>query len=99
LKIPKDTYKAEHHRGIYFSPLYTNTNEFLKGDIDEKSLVKSFDTSYSYLNGLWKEKYAAKRIKGLIENNRTNKDTLFYDDLIFMSWEDTREKYLQQVGR
>ena len=99
LKIPKDTYKAEHHRGIYFSPLYTNTNEFLKGDIDEKSLVKSFDTSYYYLNGLWKEKYAAKRIKGLIENNRTNKDTLFYDDLIFMSWEDTREKYLPQVGR
>ena len=99
LKIPKDTYKAEHHRGIYFSPLYTNTNEFLKGDIDEKSLVKSFDTSYSYLNGLWKERYAAKRIKSLIENNRTNKDKLFYDDLIYMSWEETKEKYLSQVGR
>lgn len=99
LKIPKDTYKAEHHRGIYFSPLYTNTNDFLQGNIKESELVKSFDTSYNYLNDLWKTKYAAKRIKSLLENNRSNKDTLFYDDLIFMTWEETKEKYLSQVGR
>lgn len=99
LKIPKDTYKAEHHRGIYFSPLYTNTNDFLQGNIKESELVKAFDTSYNYLNDLWKTKYAAKRIKSLLENNRSNKDTLFYDDLIFMTWEETKEKYLSQVGR
>jgi hypothetical protein len=99
LKIPKDTYKAEHHRGIYFSPLYTNTNDFLQGNIKESELIKAFDTSYNYLNDLWKTKYAAKRIKSLLENNRSNKDTLFYDDLIFMTWEETKEKYLSQVGR
>lgn len=99
LKIPKDTYKAEHHRGIYFSPLYTNTNDFLQGNIKESELVKAFDTSYNYLNDLWKTKYAAKRIKSLLENNRSNKETLFYDDLIFMTWEETKEKYLNQVGR
>lgn len=99
LKIPKDTYKAEHHRGIYFSPLYTNTNDFLQGNIKESELVKAFDTSYNYLNDLWKTKYAAKRIKSLLENNRSNKETLFYDDLIFMTWEETKEKYLSQVGR
>jgi hypothetical protein len=99
LKIPKDTYKAEHHRGIYFSPLYTNTNEFLQGNIKENELVKAFDTSYTYLNELWKTKYAAKRLRSLIENKRTNKETLFYDDLIFMSWEETKAKYLSQVGR
>ena len=24
---------------------------------------------------------------------------LFYDDLIYLSWEETKQKYLQQVGR
>lgn len=99
LKIPKNIYKAEHHRGIYFSPLYTNTNDFLQGNIKESELVKAFDTSYNYLSNLWKTKYAGRRIKSLLENNRSNKDTLFYDDLIFMTWEETKEKYLSQVGR
>jgi hypothetical protein len=26
-------------------------------------------------------------------------DTLFYDDIAFMSWEETKAKYLPQVGR
>lgn len=99
LGIPKDLIKSEHHRGIYFSPLYNNTCEFLRGEITEKELVKSFDTSYGALNTLWKEKYAAKRIKSLKEQGRVSSERLFYDDLIYMSWEETKEKYLSQVGR
>jgi hypothetical protein len=99
LGIPKDLIKSEHHRGIYFSPLYNNTCEFLRGEITEKELVKSFDTSYDALNTLWKEKYAAKRIKSLKEQGRVSSERLFYDDLIYMSWEETKEKYLSQVGR
>ena len=26
-------------------------------------------------------------------------ETLFYDDICFMSWEETKDKYLTQVGR
>lgn len=99
LGIPKELIRSEHARGIYFSPLYKNTNEFLKGDIAESELDKAFDTSYNALVSVWKEKYAAKRIKTLTEQDRVSKDTLFYDDLIYMDWEETKAKYLTQVGR
>jgi hypothetical protein len=99
LGVPKDIIKSEHHRGIYFSPLYNNTCEFLRGEIDESQLVKSFDTSYEALGTLWKEKYAAKRIKSLKEQGRVSTERLFYDDLIYLDWEETKAKYLSQVGR
>lgn len=99
LDIPKELIRSEHQRGIYFSPLYNNTNEFLRGEITEDQLVKSFDTSYEALAELWKTKYASKRIKSLKEQNRVSTETLFYDDLIYLSWEETKAKYLPQVGR
>ena len=99
LDISKELIRSEHARGIYFSPLYTNTNEFLRKEITEDKLAKAFDTSYNALVGIWKEKYVARRVKSLIENNRFTKETLFYDDLIYMDWEQTKEKYLSQVGR
>lgn len=99
LDIPKELIRSEHQRGIYFSPLYNNTNEFLRGEITEDQLVKSFDTSYEALAELWKTKYASKRIRSLTEQNRVSTETLFYSDMIHMSWEETKEKYLSQVGR
>lgn len=99
LDVPKDLIRSEHQRGIYFSPLYTNSNEFLRKEISEKELDKAFDTSYNALVNLWKEKYAAKRIKSLVEQDRLSKDTLFYDDLVYMDWEEAKAKYLPQVGR
>lgn len=99
LQIPKELIKSEHARGIYFSPLYNNTNEFLRGDITEDKLVKSFDTSYEYLTNLWKEKYASKRIRSLKEQGRVSSERLFYDDLVHLTWDETKDKYLSQVGR
>ena len=99
LGIPKNIIRTEHQRGIYFSPLYNNTPEFLRGEITEDKLVKSFDTSYEYLVDLWKNKYAANRIKNLIATDRVSTETLFYDDLIYLDWESTKAKYLPQVGR
>lgn len=100
MNIPKEIIRSDHQRGIYFSPLYHNSREFLRGEIDETKLNKSFDTSTEYLVDLWKNKYASKRIKSLIENERTSlNETLFYDDICFLTWEETKEKYLTQVGR
>jgi hypothetical protein len=99
LDIPKELIRSEHQRGIYFAPLYNNTNEFLRGEITEDQLVKSFDTSYEAIAELWKTKYASKRIRSLKEQNRVSTETLFYDDLIYLSWQETKEKYLSQVGR
>ncbi len=99
LGVEKNLIKTEHQRGIYFSPLYDNTKEFLCKEVTEDKLVKSFDTSYDALVGVWKEKYATKRIRSLKEQDRVSKETLFYDDLIYMDWEETKAKYLPQVGR
>lgn len=99
LGIPKELTRTEHQRGIYFSPLYNNTCEFLRGEIGEKDLVKSFDTSEEALSNIWKTKYAKGRIRQLQKKNNVSYETLFYDDLIYMSWEETKQKYLTQVGR
>lgn len=98
LGIPKELIRSEHARGIYFSPLYTNSYEFLRGEIKENQLNKAFDTSYDALVGIWKN-LAKGRIKQLVKKNNVSYETLFYDSLIYMDWEETKNKYLSQVGR
>jgi hypothetical protein len=99
LGIPKELIRTEHQRGIYFSPLYDNTCEFLRKEIKDDVLVKSFDTSEEALTNIWKTKYAKGRIRQLQKKNNVSYESLFYDDLIYLSWEETKEKYLPQVGR
>lgn len=99
LGIPKNLTRTEHQRGIYFSPLYNNSFEFLRSEITEDKLVKSFDTSEKALSDIWKTKYAKGRIRQLQKKDNVSYETLFYDDLIYMSWEETKQKYLGQVGR
>jgi len=99
LGIPKELIRTEHQRGIYFSPLYNNTNEYLRKEIGDADLVKSFDTSEETLANIWKTKYAKGRIRQLQKKNTVSYENLFYDDLIYLSWEETKAKYLPQVGR
>ena len=99
LKIPKNLIRCEHARGIYFSPLYNNSFEFLRKEIGKDVLVKSFDTSIKALTDIWKTKYAKGRISMLKKKNTVSKESLFYDDLIYLTWEETKAKYLPQVGR
>ena len=99
LGIPKELIRTEHQRGIYFAPLYDNTNEYLRKEITDVDLVKSFDTSEEALSNIWKIKYAKGRIRQLQKKGNVSYETLFYDDLITLSWEDTKAKYLPQVGR
>jgi len=99
LDIPKELIRSEHARGIYFSTLYTNTNDFLCDRIKQSELVKAFPTDYDSLVNIWKEKHAKGRIKQLVKKNNVSYETLFYDDLIELTWEETKAKYLLQVGR
>lgn len=99
LGVPKDIIRTDHARGIYFSSLYNNSYEFLRGEIKEDALVKSFDTSYESLVDIWKNKHAKGRIKQLVKKDTVSYESLFYDDLIFMDWQQTKSKYLGQVGR
>jgi hypothetical protein len=99
LNIPKELIRSEHARGIYFSPLYDKTCEFLRGEHDGKDMKKLFDTSVESLSNIWKTKHAKPRIKQLMKKDKVSYETLFYDDLCFLSWQETKEKYLVQVGR
>jgi hypothetical protein len=99
LEIPKTLVETNHSRGIYFSPLYNNTCEFLRKEIGKDKLVKRFDNSVDSLVTLWKERYASKRVKRLLEDKRYNTDILFYEDMIESKWSEIKEKYLSEVGR
>jgi hypothetical protein len=91
--------RSEHARGIYFSPLYDNTYDFLCGKCEGNDLKKSFETSTESLSNTWKEKHARGRIGFLKKKNKVSTETLFYDDLIYLTWQETKDKYLSQVGR
>jgi len=82
-------------RGVYWAPLYTKTNEYLRQESDNHG-EKKFDNSVETLSKLWKEKYASKRITKLIEKDNVTNDILFYDEL---EGEETKKKYLTDVGR
>ena len=99
MRIPKELIRSEHARGIYYSPLYDKTCEFLRGECDGKDMKKLFNTDVEALSNIWKEKHAKPRIKQLVKKGRVSSDTLFYDDLTVLSWEETKAKYLPQVGR
>ena len=99
LGIPKEYIKTDHARGIYFARLYENTYEYLRGEVKDDGLKKRFDSSTEALVKVWKEKHASKRIKSLKQTNRYSKESHFYDDLIYLNWEECKGKYLNQVGR
>jgi len=99
LDIPKELIRSEHARGIYFTPLYDKSCEFLRGDDDGQNMTKLFDTSVENLVDVWKTKHAKPRIKQLAKKDKVSTESLFYDDLIYLTWEQAKEKYLPQVGR
>lgn len=99
MKVPKELIRSEHARGIYFAPLYDKACEFLRGECNGKDMKKLFNTDIQSLSNIWKEKHAKPRIKQLAKKGRVSSETLFYDDLTVLSWEETKAKYLPQVGR
>ena len=97
--------KASHYqhgfkRGVYFAQMYENGNEFLRNEIAEDQLIMKdkFVDSDEYTMKWWKPK-AIKRYEKLYEEGRIKPESLFYLDIIGMSWEDCKEKYLKEVGR
>jgi hypothetical protein len=99
LNIPKELIRSDHSRGIYYSTLYDRSCEFLRKECTEKNLTKSFDTSIEHLVDIWKTKHVKGRVKQLVKKNKFSYETLFYDNLITMSWQECKEFYLSQVGR
>jgi len=100
LGIKSDTYDHGFKRGVYLAPFYENGNEFLKGEIDEDKLVMKdkFIKGDEYTINWWKPK-AIRRYTTLFDEGRIKPEALFYVDIIGMSWEEAKERYLKEVGR
>ena len=54
LGLDKTEYMSDHKRGVYRSRLYTNTDAFLRSEINEDQLVPAFDNSVEALTEFWK---------------------------------------------
>jgi hypothetical protein len=100
LGIKADAYHHGFQRGVYYANLYENGNEYLCSKIDENDLVlkKKFMQGIDYTMQWWKPK-AINRYLKLHSENKLKPETLFYYDVVGMSWERCKEKYLGEVGR
>ncbi len=100
LEIKPKEYQHGFRRGVYFANIYENGKEFLRSEIEEKNLVMKpkYQQDTDYINNWWKPK-AIKRYTKLLEQNRIKPESLFYSNIIGMTWEDTKQEYLKEVGR
>lgn len=96
---PKD-YQHGIQRGIYFCPFYDNTNEFLIGKIEKDYLIlrKKFKDYGQLIDGWWKQK-AEKRYEKLKSEDRLITELHFWDKLFGLTYEQSKQKYLSEVGR
>ena len=86
-------------RGVYFAPLYDNTKEYLRQEVTDGGLMPlTRDTSEDAVLTWWRKK-ATNRYENLYRDNRIKPESLFYADAMFLSWEETKAKYLGEVGR
>ena len=94
--------KYEHgfKRGAYYADIYENGRPFLRNEINEDELVmkEKYKLDYDRIINWWKPK-AIRRYEKLHKENRLKPEQLFYSDIIGMSWEETKEKYLGDIGR
>ena len=69
-------------------------------EIEEKDLQmkKKFQDDIPYTDKWWKKK-AIRRYKSMYEQDRIKPEQLFYWDVIGLTWEETQEKYMDEVGR
>lgn len=100
LEIKPKEYEHGFKRGVYFANIYENGKEFLRSEIKEEDLIMKpkYQQDTDYINNWWKPK-AIKRYTKLLEQNRIKPDSLFYSNIIGMTWEEAKETYLKEVGR
>jgi hypothetical protein len=97
LGLDASFFRSNFRRGVFFSELFTNTKEFLRGEIDEGKLIRAFPNDVESLTRYWKDKHAYKRIAGRMRDKKVTYDVnTFYNDLAIMTWEQARKQYLSE---
>lgn len=84
-------------RGVYWCPLYMDSEAFLRKDTKDLG-KRRFNNNADSLTEIWKEKYASKRVANLVKSGRYNTTGLFYNEMIDLDWNETKQKYLPGVG-
>ena len=89
LDISSSSFYHENNRGVYYSPLYKNTYQFLRGEIGESDLEPHPNKvgDYDEIMEWWKVR-AINRYKKLIEEDRIDNEPIWYDKI---NEEDVRE--------
>jgi len=100
LGIKGKNYEHGFKRGVFFANMYENGLEYLRNEIEDKDLVmkQKYVLDYDRINSWWKPK-AIRRYTTLFNDKRIKPETLFYGDIMGMTWEESKEKYLGEVGR
>jgi hypothetical protein len=98
--VKASLYNHGFKRGVYFAQMYENGNDFLCSKIEEDKLIMKpkFEQGDEYTIKWWKDK-AIKRYTTLHSEGRLKDETLYFIDVIGMTWEQCKEKYLKEVGR
>ena len=82
LGITSTDFYHENNRGVYYSPFYENTYQFLRGEIGEDGLephsngVGNFDEIMDW----WRVR-AINRYKKLLEEDRIDNEPIWYDEI------------------
>jgi hypothetical protein len=87
---------SNHDRGVYFARLYSNTEQFLQRKISEDRLSRPIDNSTESLTAIWRDKLVPYYFK---KNKPDEFSVSFYDELFSLTWDETKERFLDQVGR
>jgi len=100
LKIKAADYTHGFQRGIYLCPFYDNYAEFLRSEITDDKLVLK-DRIKKDVGGVleWWKKKGVNRYSKLYDENRLKDEILYYNKIPFMTWDETKNKFLQDVGR
>ncbi len=82
LAIKPSDYYINQQRGVYFSPFYKNTNEFLRDEIgpEQLELKPQIEGGMEYIMNWWKPK-AINRYKKLLASDKLNDEILWYENI------------------
>ena len=100
LGIKGKDYEHGFKRGVFFANMYDNGLEYLRNEIDDSELImkKRSCLDYNFVVNWWKRK-AIRRYTKLFEDKRIKPEVLFYGDVVGMTWEQCKDKYISEVGR
>lgn len=100
LGINSNQYNHGFRRGAYYASIYENGNQFLCNNLTEDKLIMKdkFAKDIDYIMDWWKPK-AVNRYTNMFNENKLKPETLYYSDIIGISWEECKQKYLGEVGR